>query len=411
MSGKKIDQSEIDKYWEIFATLLPPGALSNSSQHYLNGDQASSILKNSGLGENKLERVWDLADVDNDGRLDFVEFCVAMRLVFDLVNGEIADVPQQLPDWLVPESKAHLVQAGRAMTGGGEQFERPQDDDDDEDGVRLKDGFDWYMAPAQKSDYEDIYTSARDGHGYVGFHALENLYQSLDVPDTDVRSAWNLVNPAADEVIGKDACMAYLHLLRGRHDGYRLPRTVPPSLRASFEKRDIDYNLERARTASTRTRQDDNTATGKKSKFGDGYLSRLARGSDSRSAPKGTDFGGQTTADWEEVRLKKQLKELETKIDQVEAAANRRGAAERRSDSKPALVKRELEQLLDYKRRELLELESGSGDDANASGGLQGIAEEIATVKEQVDGLQAHLRKREEVLEDLRRQIAEEKQR
>lgn len=411
MSGKKIDQAAIDKYWEIFATLLPPGALSNPSQQYLNGEQAASILKNSGLGENKLERVWDLADVDNDGRLDFVEFCVAMRLVFDLVNGEIADVPQQLPDWLVPESKAHLVQAGRAMKGGGEQFERPQDDDDEEDGVRLKDGFDWFMAPAQKSDYEDIYTSARDGHGYVGFHALENLYESLDVPDTDVRSAWNLVNPAADEVIGKDACMAYLHLLRGRHDGYRLPRTVPPSLRASFEKRDIDYNLERARTASTRTRQDDNTATGKKSKFGDGYLSRLGRSSDKSYAPKGTDFGGQTTADWEEVRLKKQLKELEMKIDQVEAAANRRGAAERRSDSKPALVKRELEQLLDYKRRELLELESGGGSDANASGGLHGIAEEIATVKEQVDGLQAHLRKREEVLEDLRRQIAEEKQR
>lgn len=406
MSAKKIDQVEIDKYWEIFASLLPPNTPSNAQ--YLTGDQAATILKNSGLRSSQLERVWDLADVDNDGRLDFVEFCVAMRLVFDLVNGEIGDVPQQLPDWLVPESKAHLVQAGRAMRGGGETFERPQDDEDeDEDGRRLKDGFDWYMAPAQKAEYEEIYTAARDGHGYVGFGALEGLYESLDVPDTDVRSAWNLVNPAADEVIGKDACMAYLHLLRGRHDGYRLPRTVPPSLRASFEKRDIDYNLERARTAAA-ARRDDNTSTGRKSKFGDTYLSRLGVGSDKAYSTKGTDFGTKTTADWEEVRLRKQLKELDAKIEKVEEVGRKKEAAGRRSDSKPALVKRELEQLLDYKRRELMELERGD-DGSSKNKGLSGIAEEIATVKEQVDGLQAHLRKREEVLEDLKRQIAEEK--
>jgi len=406
MSSKKIDQAEIDKYWEIFATLLPPNSPAN--QQYLTGDQAATILKNSGLRENQLERVWDLADVDNDGRLDFVEFCVAMRLVFDLVNGEIADVPATLPDWLVPESKAHLVQAGRAMRGGGETFERPQDDEDEEDGVRLRDGFDWYMAPAQKAEYEDIYTSSRDGHGYVSFRALDNLYESLEVPDTDVRSAWNLINPAADEVIGKDACMAYLHLLRGRHDGYRLPRTVPPSLRASFEKRDIDYNLERARPAAVSAR-DENTTTGRKSKFGDAYLSRLGTGGD--KGAKGTDFGTKTTADWEEVRLKKQLKELEAKMDKVEEAGKKRAAAGRRSDSKPALVKRELEQLLDYKRRELMELERGDEGGDQKKGGLGGVAEDIAAVKEQVEGLQTHLAKRQEVLEDLRRQIAEERQR
>ena len=406
MASKKIDQAEIDKYWEIFATLLPPNSPAN--QEYLTGDQAATILKNSGLRENQLERVWDLADVDNDGRLDFVEFCVAMRLVFDLVNGEIADVPATLPDWLVPESKAHLVQAGRAMRGGGETFERPQDDEDEEDGVRLRDGFDWYMAPAQKSEYEEIYTSSRDGHGYVSFRALDNLYESLEVPETDVRSAWNLINPSADEVIGKDACMAYLHLLRGRHDGYRLPRTVPPSLRASFEKRDIDYNLERARTAAVSAR-DDNTTTGRKSKFGDAYLSRLGTGGD--KGAKGTDFGTKTTADWEEVRLKKQLKELEAKMDKVEEAGKKRAAAGRRNDSKPALVKRELEQLLDYKRRELMELERGDEGGDKKKGGLGGVAEDIATVKEQIEGLQTHLASRQEVLEDLRRQITEERQR
>ncbi|CAK7215415.1 endocytosis defective-related protein [Sporothrix bragantina] len=404
MAPPRIEQKEIETYWNIFSARTNGGK-------FLTGEMAAPVLKNSGLRDGQLEGVWDLADVDNDGNLDFEEFCVAMRLIFDILNGEYPDVPNALPDWLVPESKAHLVQAGRALTGKAQQFEQVAVDDDP-DSPSLKDGFDWYMSPADKAKYEQIYMESRDMRGDVAFSALQDLYESLDVPDTDIRSAWNLINPAAAPSIGKDACLAFLHILNYRHEGFRIPRTVPASLRASFERNQIDYQVGNASTAAANsrwaTRADDSTATGRKAKFGDQYLTRLGR---SGFKATGTDFStAQKTEDWEEVRLKKQLAELESRIQDIEAGAARRSGstAGGKRDTKPALVKRELEQLLDYKRKELRDLEDGTGK-AKASGGLKGVSDDLGTVREQVESLESHLRQREQVLEQLRRDIDEAK--
>lgn len=111
------------------------------------------------------------------------------------------------------------------------------------------------------------------------------------------------------------------------------------------------------------------------------------------------------------MRLKRELAELEKQINDSEASAEKRRNRDRHGASgasQIALVKRELEQMLDYKRRELRSLEEGSGS-IEAGKSLKAVRDDLDMVKEQVDGLEQHLRRREAVLREVLDEAAQEK--
>jgi septal ring factor EnvC (AmiA/AmiB activator) len=125
----------------------------------------------------------------------------------------------------------------------------------------------------------------------------------------------------------------------------------------------------------------------------------------------GTDFGATKDEDWEEVRLKRELADLEKQIADAEESAEKRRNRDRHGAagaSKIALVKRELEQMLDYKRKELRSLEEGSGS-IETGKSLKAVRDDLDMIKEQVDALEQHLRRREEVLRNVLNEVEAEK--
>lgn len=375
----RLEEWEIKKYWEIFQGLKP-------ENNKLTGDKVSPVLKNSRLEQDQLSKVWTLADIDADGNLDFEEFCITMRLIFDLVNGKMQDVPDELPGWLIPLSKAHLIQANRAVASGSASGGLTYSSDDDD---QLSDDFDWYISPTDKSTYETIYDSNCDTYGRVRFDSLTELYETLkNVPSAEISSAWNLVNPKSFETIDKDQVLVLLHILNQRENGKRIPRGVPASLRATFSKEIPNYDVN---SSSSLQAQPQHRADNKKA-FGTSYLNKIGR---NHQSERGTDFSKTEGTDWEEVRLRRELANLESLLDKAQKEKDTSNASDL------ALVKHEYEQLLKYK---LEQLNAANSAPENQKG-LGDVRNDIDLISTQIKSLQEYLDGRERELAELQSQL------
>ncbi|CAK7896155.1 actin cytoskeleton-regulatory complex protein End3p [[Candida] anglica] len=381
----RLEDWEIKKYWEIFQGLNPESGK-------LTGERVSPVLKNSRLSDEQLGRIWQLSDIDSDGKLDFEEFCITMRLIFDLVNGNQQTLPQELPSWLIPASKAHLIQANRAVATGNNNYKSNYDkvtDDDDEDEA-LSDDFDWYISPTDRSTYESIYNSNSDTLGRVRFDSLNSLYSTLTkVPRADISSAWNLVNPKSFETIDKDQVLVFLHILNQRENGKRVPRGVPASLRATFSKEQPSYDLSQSAAQPQKTYQ--NPSANNKKAFGDSYLSKIGMNHNSVTGNdnSGTDFSSTKDKDWEEVRLRRELTNLEDLLSKAQSTK-----ASDSVDEESALIKHELELLLRYKEEKLRASTSTSGQ------------KDLGDVKNDIDEIETQVNTLEEFLKDKKSELA-----
>lgn len=87
-----------DAYDDLFAQLNPQDGK-------INGDSARCEFTKYKLPNSVLAKIWGLADVDRDGKLDSDEFALAMHLI--KIKLDNYDLPIKLPNHLVPPSKRH----------------------------------------------------------------------------------------------------------------------------------------------------------------------------------------------------------------------------------------------------------------------------------------------------------------
>ena len=88
------------KFDQIYATV------DTQNRGYITGEQAVTFFSNSGLPEEALAQIWDLADINSEGQLNRDEFAVAMYLIKQQRSKTTGRdiLPQSLPPNLIPPS-------------------------------------------------------------------------------------------------------------------------------------------------------------------------------------------------------------------------------------------------------------------------------------------------------------------
>ncbi|AQZ14271.1 END3 (YNL084C) [Zygosaccharomyces parabailii] len=362
----KLEQFEIKKYWQIFSGLRPED---NKVSH----DQVLPILFNSKLDSSILNKIWFLADIDDDDSLDFEEFVICMRLIFDMVNKNISSVPDELPDWLVPGSKTAMIK---------ERRQRKQREEADMPTNKPPE-VDWYMAPEDLKLYEKLLDSCeRLTDGTVTFPSLSQVIRSkfFNVGTSDLNKMWSLVNPKNKPSIDKDPAFYFVHCLRQCNDvGARIPNELPRALKDICNKERVSYDL--------------------KSHQGNLKKSDTPNGDDVGNYKTSYSGNGTNISSEQEISaLQAELAQLDSELNAVTAEASRLPV-----ENTPGIVRKQLEGLLRFKRERLQQTNDRSRTAQPVNSNT--VRDDMDSIEEQITVLESYLENKKQELQVLRSEI------
>ncbi|KAH3901342.1 related to Actin cytoskeleton-regulatory complex protein END3 [Saccharomycodes ludwigii] len=406
----KLEQFEIKKYWQIFSGLKPV-------DKKLSYDQVRPVLYNSKLDTSITSQIWSLADIDDDDNLDFEEFVICMRLVFDMVNKNIDRVPQELPDWLVPGSKVKLIKQKKLekqqLTESTSSTPTKSGPDTNSGNIIQADpttnsvvetsssavpvnvkspDLDWYISPSDKDLYEALHSECvLSTDGTVTFSAICASIKSIlpNINDSDMEQVWKLVNPNNYPSIDKDPALYFIHILKQKNDiGCNIPSSVPTALRETFLKQQINNNLSSSQANIRKSVEtyDDTNKGNNNDNHEKKYNTAVNHDDD--------DDDENITGTWGIVKLKRKLAQLDQEYDRIMDS----NTFDPNKDH-ISIVKSQFQELLNFKKKQFLDVGGMS------SSKIASTKDDLDSIEDQVASLENYLKSQRAALQSLKQEI------
>uniref|UniRef100_A0A803Y474 Intersectin-1 n=1 Tax=Meleagris gallopavo TaxID=9103 RepID=A0A803Y474_MELGA len=226
---------------------------------FITGDQARNFFFQSGLPQPVLAQIWALADMNNDGRMDQLEFSIAMKLIKlklqgyqlpsalppvmkqppialssapgfaavpPLANGAPA-VIQPLPAFAHPATLPKSSSFSRS--GPGSQLNTKLQKAQSFDVASVPPVAEWAVPQSSRLKYRQLFNShdkTMSGH-LTGPQARTILMQS-SLPQAQLATIWNLSDIDQDGKLTAEEFILAMHLIDVAMSGQPLPPVLPP---------------------------------------------------------------------------------------------------------------------------------------------------------------------------------------
>ncbi|ORX90754.1 hypothetical protein K493DRAFT_317744 [Basidiobolus meristosporus CBS 931.73] len=383
---------ELDRFRGIFNSLNP-------NNGYLSGEQARNIFLESGLDVSVLEKIWDLADMDKDGSMTFEEFSIAMKLIYESINGH--PIPNSVPAGLLPRSGNF-----NGTTGVFSGYQSSPNPTQQTTGLRAQgaDVFNWDIPLSDRFTYEHIFTKYTEDGRYVVGSQLDELFQSFSLSSDQIYAAWQLVDVRSEQKLNKDQLITFLHIVDSVENGASLPRQCPPNIISNFK-------LDSPQSTHSGTTLNKNTA------LADNYQGRVGANSATGRSPTFAN-GAKSKVSDEEEKLQKELAELERSIEEKKGEISRNTKAT--SNSTNARIKEQLDALYKFKQLELTNkkelVENMDGNSSQTTRQMQldrraidELKMNLRNLKNQKQSLESHIQSTQQELDAVLKEIEVQK--
>ncbi|KAK8087271.1 hypothetical protein PG994_002245 [Apiospora phragmitis] len=220
----------------------------------LPGDMARTIFEKSGLPNEVLGRIWQLADTEQRGSLVQTEFVIAMHLLTSMKTGALRGLPNVLPAALYeaatrrgsvsrqspqptgqPLSAIPRQLSGSAHIRPAGQMPRSPLNPQATGLAPQMSGSDWAVTPVDKARFDQFYNDLdKTNKGFItGEEAVPFLSQS-NLSEDALAQIWDLADINSEGRLTRDTFAVAMFLIRQqrtRRDGSNtVPTTLPPNL-------------------------------------------------------------------------------------------------------------------------------------------------------------------------------------
>ncbi|KAI9475052.1 endocytosis defective- protein [Coemansia sp. RSA 990] len=348
MNNLAISPEEQQQYQQHFNSANPVNGK-------LSGAVARTTLMQSGLPTHQLGEIWELADIDKDGALDFDEYCVALKLVFSLLSHAIPGVPPVLPPSLIPQSKYQHF----AIPQASPHISEPQP-------AKME----WYVPGEDRARFQAAFGQQARGSSQVRMLDMEDYLLSMGVSRAAISQAWALVDVRRYQQLNQEQFIYLMHILNAHMRGTQLPQVLPPAVK------DAIYSSLSLSSLPSKQAPDSRKPGlyGEKSgnvALADSYLSKLKTSSTFKN-DAGSRYASAGKRAEEERKLRAELRELDEELERLQSEYEKAQSGSHESQLKQAVE--ELEQLKRFKER---------GPDAGS--------EPLQDIKQSIFQLEGHL--------------------